>query len=78
MKKYMYKIVKRLCTLFFPGISVDLYIIPYFKLLSKTIKTNGLVHSIKVFKGMRLHCTRYLCGEPLLFNKLNIGVDKYG
>jgi len=72
----MYKIVLQLCKLVYPNIKVGIFLGPYFKLLTKMIKTQGLVHSVKLLKGMRLHITRVICGHPLKKNNLMIGLNK--
>lgn len=42
------------------------------------IRTKGPAEAIKRLKWVRLHVTRFLCGEPLTLNALNIGVNKSG
>lgn len=42
------------------------------------INTRGVIHTIKIVKGLRLHVTRYLSGQPLMVNDLMIGVTKDG
>jgi len=42
------------------------------------IKNWGIVYTIKYYKQMRLHCTRYLCGHPLKSNTMSIGLTKDG
>lgn len=42
------------------------------------IRNHGNKHAIARIKTYRLHVTRYLCGSPLLINKVNIRVDKSG
>jgi len=50
----------------------------YFHIWCKIIKTQGLEHAVKYFKQVRLHVTRYMCGEALLTNTMSIGLDKSG
>jgi len=76
MNKLMYKIVLQLCKQVYPNIKVGILLGPYFKLLTKMIKTQGLVHTVKLLKGMRLHVTRVMCGQPLKTNNLMIGLNK--
>jgi len=38
----------------------------------------GIVYTIKYYKQMRLHCTRYICGHPLKTNTMSIGLTKDG
>jgi hypothetical protein len=78
MNKLMYNIVVKLCTLIYPGIEVKVYLNPYFKLLTRLIRTQGLIKTVKFLKQARLHCTRYICGEPLLFNNIKLGLDPSG
>jgi hypothetical protein len=54
------------------------YIVPLFRLISKLIKKNGTLYAVKSLKGMRLHVTRYVCGNPLLVNKDFISLTKDG
>lgn len=42
------------------------------------IKDWGMIYTIKYWKQMRLHCTRYICGHPLLTNTMSIGLTKDG
>jgi len=51
---------------------------PFVSNLYKWIKDWGTVHTIKYYKQMRLHCTRYICGQPLLTNTMSIGLTKDG
>lgn len=50
----------------------------YFMFWTKLIKTQGLIHSVKYLKQVRLHCTRYMCGDPLRTNDMHIGLDTSG
>jgi hypothetical protein len=37
---------------------------------------NGLPYTIKYMKSVRLHITRYICGQPLLVNKDLVSLTK--
>ncbi|AKN79252.1 RNA-dependent RNA polymerases [Alternaria brassicicola mitovirus] len=78
MKKLTYNIVIKLCKLIFPSIQVQIYLNPFFKLVTRLIRTQGLIKTTKYLKTCRLHCTRYICGSPLLVNDLKIGIDPSG
>jgi hypothetical protein len=78
MNKLMYNIVVKLCKLIYPSVDVKRFINPYFKLITKLIRTQGLLKTVKFLKQCRLHCTRYICGHPLLYNNLKIGIDSSG
>jgi len=78
MRKIMYNIVVKLCKLIFPNVQVQVYLNQYFKLLTRLIRTQGLIKTVKYLKQCRLHCTKYICGQPLLFNKMKIGLDPSG
>jgi hypothetical protein len=41
-------------------------------------KYNGTLFAIKHFKACRLHCTRWLCGEPIKVSRDKISLDKEG
>lgn len=64
--------------LIFPQVDTSKILRPYFKLVFKLIKNNGLIYTIKYLKRCRLHCTRYICGQPLFTNDMMIGIDKEG
>lgn len=64
--------------LIFPQVDTSKILRPYFRLIFKLIKNNGLVYTIKYLKRCRLHCTRYICGQPLFTNDMMIGIDKEG
>jgi hypothetical protein len=78
MKKQLYNITVKLCSIVFPTINTLDYLNPYFKLLNRLLNTQGLIKTVKYLKQCRLHCTRYMCESPLLFNKLKIGLDTDG
>nr|BCP96874.1 RNA dependent RNA polymerase [Fusarium sambucinum mitovirus 3] len=78
MKNNYVKIFWRLLAILFPQHLVKLYLRPYISLIFKLIKNKGTIQTIKILKQMRLHCTRYMCGQPLLVNSLFIGIDKDG
>jgi len=39
---------------------------------------NGYVYTVKKYKQMKLHITRYMCGSPLFVNNISVGVSKDG
>lgn len=65
-------------TLIFPQVDTSKYLRPLFKLIFKLIKNHGTIYTIKYLKRCRLHCTRYICGQPLFTNDMMIGIDKEG
>jgi len=77
MKNLHIKVLKRLLMLLFPHIELKFFR-PFVSNLFKWIKDWGLIHTIKYYKQMRLHCTRYMCGQPLLTNTMSIGLTKDG
>jgi len=78
MNKNTYNITVKLCRILYPNINVVEYLNPYFKLFNRMEKNNGIIYTVKFFKQGRLHCTRYMCGNPLLFNKIKLGIDPDG
>lgn len=74
----LYNVFRRICKLVFPGVASWTYIGPYCSLVSKLLKNNGTLMTVKYLKQMRLHVTRYICGKPLYHNDLFVGVDKEG
>ncbi|WAK72427.1 MAG: RNA-dependent RNA polymerase [Plasmopara viticola lesion associated mitovirus 7] len=78
MKKNYIKILWRIMILIFPQVDTSKILRPYFKLVFKLIKNNGIIYTIKYLKRCRLHCTRYICGQPLFTNDMMIGIDKQG
>jgi hypothetical protein len=78
MSKLMYNITVKLCAILYPNIQVKEFINPYFKLLVRLVRTQGTIKSTKYLKQCRLHCTRYICGQALLSNKMKIGIDPDG
>nr|UPW42136.1 MAG: putative RNA dependent RNA polymerase [Henan mito-like virus 28] len=78
MKLNYIKILWRIMILIFPQIDSSKILRPYFKLVIKLIKNNGIIYTIKYLKRCRLHCTKYICGQPLLTNDMMIGIDKTG
>lgn len=46
--------------------------------VTKWIKHNGILHTIKRIKMLRLTVTRYMCHQPLLVNDMMIGISKEG
>lgn len=41
-------------------------------------KDNGLAYTIKYYKAVKLHITRYMCHKPLMCNNANVSVSKDG
>jgi len=72
------KIIKRLCSIFFPKSFISKDFINLLYLYERLIKHHNYIGAIKYFKNMRLHCTRYICGNPLLINHNGIGLTKDG
>jgi hypothetical protein len=50
----------------------------YINLFQKIRKDSGLSYSIKYYKAVKLHITRYICGKPLMVNSAGVGVDSSG
>jgi hypothetical protein len=46
--------------------------------VEKLVYNHGPHGAIIKLKAIRLHVTRYLCGDPLLTNSVNVRVDKSG
>jgi len=78
MDKRTFNITVKLCSSLYPEINSRYYLSSYFKHFNKCASKHGLLHTIKILKQERLHITRYLCGNPLLVNKLKIGIDSSG
>jgi len=78
MNKYFYKISNKILLSLYPTIEVTKYLNPFFKLVVKLERKNGLLYTIKYLKQLRLHCTRYICNQPLKENKMCIGLDSSG
>jgi len=78
MNRNLYNITVKLCNIIYPTLNPVDYLNPYFKLLNNLLNNQGLIKTVKYLKTCRLHCTRYICGSPLLFNKLKIGLDTEG
>jgi len=70
----LYKLAKRLLKTIFPNSYNMIILNRSFKLITKMIKHNGTAYTVKHLKQMRLHVTRYLCGEPLLVNNIGVGL----
>nr|QDH86886.1 MAG: RNA-dependent RNA polymerase [Mitovirus sp.] len=77
MRTLHIKVLKRLLMLLFPHIDLKFFR-PFVSNLFKWVKDWGIIHTIKYYKQMRLHCTRYICGQPLLTNTMSIGLTKDG
>lgn len=69
------KIIKRLCFIFFPNVSASSDFIKMYRLYTHLIKHHNISGAIKYMKNMRLLCTRYICGNPLLTNQFGIATD---
>lgn len=67
-----------LCKILFPNIKTEKFVKPWFKLVHHLLKHNGTLYTVKHLKQMRLHITRYLCGQPLLINDCFVGLTKDG
>nr|QIR30231.1 RNA-dependent RNA polymerase [Plasmopara viticola lesion associated mitovirus 7] len=78
MRRNYIKILWRIMILIFPQVDTSKYLRPLFKLIFKLIKNHGTIYTIKYLKRCRLHCTRYICGQPLYTNTMMIGIDKEG
>jgi hypothetical protein len=78
MKNIHLTILKRLLSIAFPEIKTKSFFRPFVLSLLNMIKNWGIIYTIKYYKQMRLHCTRYMCGEPLLTNNMSIGLTKDG
>jgi hypothetical protein len=74
MNRNLYSLAKRLCKTIFPNAYNLIMINRTFKLITKMIKNNGTLFTVKHLKQMRLHVTRYLCGKPLLVNSQGVGL----
>jgi len=70
-------IIKRLLILMF-GVNNPYIVTKYINLFDKIRKDSGIQYAIKYFKAAKLHCTRYICGKPLLSNKAGVAVDSSG
>jgi len=73
-----YLIYFKILSLRFIKFKVIKYVPPFFKLFTHHLKHDGLKQTIKIFKQMRLHITRFLCNDPLFVNNMKIGLDKTG
>ncbi|BAV56289.1 RNA-dependent RNA polymerase [Fusarium poae mitovirus 1] len=78
MLRNQIKIIKRLCSIFFPRQFQPQHFVELYKLYNSLIKFHGYGGAIKYIKLMRLHCTRYICGNPLKTNSNGIGLTKDG
>jgi hypothetical protein len=78
MNQNLFKITTKICRMMFKGFDSDKFIKSYFILMTSLLRSNGTVYTVKALKTMRLHITRYICGEPLMCNKEGVGVDKTG
>ena len=73
-----YNIVYKLMSIGFKELDFVKFLPIFFKDFRKSVKCNGLAHTVKQYKTMRLHVTRFLCGYPLKVNLEGVGVTKDG
>jgi hypothetical protein len=66
------KIIKRLCFIFFPNNHKNDDFRRLLYLYNHLIKYHNVSGAIKYMKNIRLLCTRYICGNPLLINNFGI------
>lgn len=78
MNRNLYNLLRYISKHIYPDIDTMKYISPLFKLISHFLKHNGTLYTVKSLKQMRLHITRYVCGQPLLVNDQFIGLTKEG
>jgi hypothetical protein len=66
-------ILTRLLKLIF---GVDCYhvLADFVKFFYQLRKKSGISYAIKYFKAVRLHCTRYMCGVPLMVSEFRISL----
>jgi hypothetical protein len=81
----MAKIYKILISIFIKMFNIDEIEIKHLSILFKTIgkmwRECGLSHTIKYLKLARLHATRFMTGEPLIFKEhqtISVSIDKDG
>lgn len=72
-----FRILERIIKLLY-RIEVSSELKAYFTLLQTRIRNHGFIQTVKEFKLMRLHITRYLAGQPLRRNAALIGLDREG
>lgn len=78
LTQQQYKIIiERLITLLFKTKDSS-FISRYLKLFFQMRKDNGLAYTIKYYKAVKLHITRYMCHKPLMCNNANVSVSKDG
>lgn len=78
MSRNLYIIARKILALIFRDHNTGFLIDSYLALVTKMLKHHGTVNTVKRLKAMRLHITRYMCGQPLFVNKDGVGVDKSG
>jgi len=61
-------IITRLLSLVFKGESL-VFVVDFIDYFQTLRKKSGLAYAIKYFKAVKLHCTRYMCGNPLRVNQ---------
>jgi hypothetical protein len=66
MVLYLQKIIiTRLLVLIFRDENLAFAVNEYLTFFNTLRKKSGLKYAIKYFKAVKLHCTRYMCGNPL-------------
>jgi hypothetical protein len=70
-------IINRLLKLVFNE-SHEKIVSKYITFFDKLRKKSGLPFSIKYYKAVKLHITRYICGKPLLSNESGVSITKDG
>lgn len=77
MKLHLQKIIlTRLLKLTF-GHEMSYIVQHFLDTFNSLRKKSGLAYAIKYYKAVRLHCTRYICGQPLMANQdIRIGLIK--
>ena len=61
-----------------PDLDKGLFLEAWISQVETWVSENGVEHTIKRIKFLRLSVTRYLCREPLWVNDLMIGINKDG
>lgn len=74
MNKNLYALTKRLLKQISPNSFNIIMVNKVFKVITKMLKHNGTLYTVKMLKQARLHVTRYLCGQPLLVNNIGLGL----
>jgi hypothetical protein len=75
----IYYITQKLSKLIFPNVPKrGYYIGQYHSYMNKTYKVDGTELTVKKLKRIRLHFTRFLCGQPLLESEFDIEINSKG